>query len=92
MDSDWKPRLWAVPLPRHYIIARQACLRRQICMLLLQTKAQGASSASDEFSATHTHTTALRTAAPALLLSSGKTVTEETLKGEDLPSFFGGEK
>lgn len=54
MDSDWKPRLWAVPLPRHYIIARQACLRRQIFMLLLQTKAQGASSTSDEFSATHT--------------------------------------
>lgn len=36
------------PLSRHYIIARQACLRRQISILLLQTEAQGASSATDE--------------------------------------------
>lgn len=57
--SGWKPRLWAVPFPRHYIIARQACLRRQICTLQLQTEAQGASSASDE-PLQHTNTQTLR--------------------------------
>lgn len=36
------------PLLRHYIIARHACLWRQIYILLLQTEAQGASSAPDE--------------------------------------------
>lgn len=29
MESGWKPRPWAVPLESHYIIGRQACLRRQ---------------------------------------------------------------
>lgn len=38
MDRGWKPRPWAVPSPRHYIIAGEACLRRQPRMLLHQTK------------------------------------------------------
>lgn len=37
MESGWKPRPWAVPLESHYIIGRQACLRRQTCALRLQT-------------------------------------------------------
>lgn len=38
MDSDWKPRLWAVPLQRHYMTAGQTCLPRQTCMLRSRVK------------------------------------------------------
>lgn len=78
------------PSPRHYIIARQACLRRQICVVLLHTEAQGASSAADEPPHHNTNTRrglCCQDCAPALLLRSGDS---HQLASSFLFVFFGG--